>query len=164
MDYKFHKKPKKTLIKLNQKAMCEGDDCLAVVLKVSMKIHRKSGKKFYVVPENIFLEGLKSFMAMENDSQKSKKQLEVSGTSEKSRAFNFQHFSKFRNSICKMNSADFEKICSVQLCNTLLAGKATYLHQVTRNRICRCSVELCDETVSPNSNLRHSETKKTICK
>ncbi|ULT92402.1 hypothetical protein L3Y34_009882 [Caenorhabditis briggsae] len=88
-----------------------------------------------------------------------------------------------------MNSADFEKICSVQLCNTLLAGKATYLHQVTRNRICRpcwqyfkkheidrtfllakqmkkiqCSVELCDETVSPNSNLRHSETKKTICK
>ncbi|UMM38153.1 hypothetical protein L5515_009689 [Caenorhabditis briggsae] len=46
MDYEFRKKPKKTLIKLNQKAMCEGDDCLAVVLKVSMKIHRKSGKKF----------------------------------------------------------------------------------------------------------------------
>ncbi|CAO4382459.1 unnamed protein product [Caenorhabditis nigoni] len=158
MDYKFHKKPKKTLIK--QKAICEGDDCLAVVLKVSMKIHRKSGKKFCrscyeklkkkeekeelenpkleiekieeitpiqqiqqetaifkifskpmenlvsknsskltsaifpplekqpisedVVPESVFLEGLKSFMAMENDLERSKKQLEVSGIFEKS--------------------------------------------------------------------------------
>ncbi|PIC30366.1 hypothetical protein B9Z55_021628 [Caenorhabditis nigoni] len=173
MDYKFHKKPKKTLIK--QKAICEGDDCLAVVLKVSMKIHRKSGKKFCrscyeklrkkqeqeeqeepkveiekieeispiqqiqqetaifkifskpmenlisknssnlasaifpplekqpisedVVPEDVFLEGLKSFMAMENDLEKSKKSLEIPKNAEKSRTSGIPKKSKYRSEV-----------------------------------------------------------------
>ncbi|CAO4382458.1 unnamed protein product [Caenorhabditis nigoni] len=88
-----------------------------------------------------------------------------------------------------MNPPDFEKICSVELCNAPFAGKATYLHRETGDRICKpcwdyfrkkgidrtellakrmkkiqCSMELCDETVSPYSNLRHSKTRERICK